>query len=305
MSGDIAESIAIILKSKIRDIEIYGSDIQPLRINSNLCTKSFQSPKANDQMFFPWLNDIIIENEIKFYIPCSEDELLALANFSESQIESINNLAKIVWVGKLVIKKLESKRKTNNFLNSINLNPPKIFTKDEILIDFPVIVKPDIGRGSKNVFICQSEAQVKAALLLVENPIIQEFIPSAETEYTCVVYRSFNHGATCIIFRRYLSGGVTNWAEIVCDPAIKDVCLKIANKLVLNGSINIQLRKSQDRVAIFEINPRFSSTVFMRSLAGFNDLLWSLDIGNPLEEYLEENCFGARFKSVKSAERIK
>jgi carbamoyl-phosphate synthase large subunit len=190
-------------------------------------------------------------------------------------------------------------------LNSIDLNPPKLFSNYKKIIDFPVVIKPDVGRGSKNIFVCLNQLQVKAALALVENPIIQEYIPSPETEYTCVVYRNLKFETVCIVFHRYLSGGLTSWAEVVNDPIIKNICVRIADELNLNGSINIQLRKSKDRIAIFEINSRFSSTVFMRSLAGFNDLLWSLDIGNPLEEYLEENCFGARFKSVKSAERIK
>ena len=81
--------------------------------------------------------------------------------------------------------------------------------------------------------------------------------------------------------------------------------MKIADELNLIGSINIQLRKSKNRIAIFEINPRFSSTVFMRSLVNFNDVLWSLGIGNPAKEYLEEMHFGAKFKLVKTANRLR
>ena len=190
-------------------------------------------------------------------------------------------------------------------MNSINLNPPKLFSKYENIIDFPVVVKPDVGRGSKNIFVCLNQLQVKAALALVENPIIQEYIPSPESEYTCVVYRNFNFATICIVFHRYLSGGLTSWAEVVNDPAIKNICVRIADELDLTGSINIQLRKSKDRIAVFEINPRFSSTVFMRSLVNFNDLLWSLEIGNPAKEYFEEMHFGAKFKVVKTANRIK
>ena len=305
MSGDIAESISMILAKNIMSVQIYGSDIRPDLINTNLCTYSFKSPPADDSTFYEWLTDVLSKNEFEFYIPCSEDELLVISNFSDIQLANINSLTKVVWAGASVVKRLASKSNTSSFLNSINLNPPKLFSKYEEIIDFPVVVKPDVGRGSKNIFVCLDQLQVKAALALAENPIIQEYIPSPESEYTCVVYRNFNFATVCIVFHRYLSGGLTSWAEVVNDPAIKNICVRIADELDLTGSINIQLRKSKDRIAVFEINPRFSSTVFMRSLVNFNDLLWSLEIGNPAKEYFEEMHFGAKFKVVKTANRIK
>lgn len=304
MSGDIAESISMIFAKNTLSAQIYGSDIRPDLINTNLCTYSFKSPPADDPIFFQWLTDVLSNDKFEFYIPCSEDELLAISNFSDIHLANLNSLTKIVWAGKSVIKRLASKSKTNSFLNSINLNPPKLFSKYEEISDFPVVVKPDVGRGSKNIFVCLDQVQVQAALRLVKNPIIQEYIPSPESEFTCVVYRNFKFKTECIIFHRYLSGGLTSWAEVVNDPAIKNICVRIADELNLTGSINIQLRKSKDRIAVFEINPRFSSTVFMRSLVNFNDLLWSLEVGNPAKEYFEEMHFGAKFKVVKTANRI-
>jgi carbamoyl-phosphate synthase large subunit len=240
-----------------------------------------------------------------FYIPCSEAELLVISNFSDIQLEKLNSLTTIVWAGASVIKKLASKSDTCNFLNSINLNTPKIFSKFDGEVNYPVVVKPNVGRGSKNIFVCQDQHQLEAALIFVENPIIQEYIPSSESEYTCVVYRKSKSTNVCIVFHRYLSGGLTSWAEVVNEQVIKNICIKIADKLDLTGSINIQLRKSKDRIAIFEINARFSSTVFMRSLVNFNDLLWSLGIGNPTNEYFEEMHFGTKFKVIKIANLIK
>jgi hypothetical protein len=80
MSGDIAESIAMILAKNIMSAQIYGSDIRPDLINTNLCTNSFKSPSADDPTFFQWLNDVLSKNKFEFYIPCSEDELLVISN---------------------------------------------------------------------------------------------------------------------------------------------------------------------------------------------------------------------------------
>ena len=48
-------------------------------------------------------------------------------------------------------------------------------------------------------------------------------------------------------------------------------------KLDLTGSINVQLRIQENIPKIFEINPRFSSTVLFRHLFGFEDLIWSIE----------------------------
>jgi len=40
--------------------------------------------------------------------------------------------------------------------------------------------------------------------------------------------------------------------------------------------MNVQLRLTEQGPRVFEINPRFSSTVLMRHRIGFSDVLWSI-----------------------------
>ena len=55
------------------------------------------------------------------------------------------------------------------------------------------------------------------------------------------------------------------------------MCKKIAVEFKLIGSMNIQLILTKAGPRIFEINPRFSSTVLMRHMLGFSDLVWSVN----------------------------
>ena len=55
------------------------------------------------------------------------------------------------------------------------------------------------------------------------------------------------------------------------------MCELIAQGLDLRGSMNIQLRLTDKGPRVFEINPRFSSTVLMRHRIGYSDVLWALD----------------------------
>ena len=65
------------------------------------------------------------------------------------------------------------------------------------------------------------------------------------------------------------------------------MCKHIANEVSLLGSMNVQLRLTNEGPRIFEINPRFSSTVLMRHLIGFQDLIWTInDILNVKNSYI-------------------
>jgi carbamoyl-phosphate synthase large subunit len=58
-------------------------------------------------------------------------------------------------------------------------------------------------------------------------------------------------------------------------PDIEAYCCSIAEKLGSTGPLNFQGRMHNGKFYIFEINPRFSGTSFMRAMSGFNEAdLW-------------------------------
>ena len=91
------------------------------------------------------------------------------------------------------------------------------------------------------------------------------------------MFRSKNGDISSIQFERELNGGLTGWAKVISNYDVKSILHKIAENLKLKGSINIQLRLTENGPMIFEINPRFSSTSLMRHNLGFKDVLWSLN----------------------------
>ena len=72
--------------------------------------------------------------------------------------------------------------------------------------------------------------------------------------------------------------------------------MKLAVKLNLIGSINLQLRITKNLPKVFEINPRFSSTILYRHLFGFEDLIWSIEdaLGYELSDN-REHATGRKF----------
>ena len=103
--------------------------------------------------------------------------------------------------------------------------------------------------------------------------MIQSYIGSIDNEFTTAVYRDKNIFEV-ITFKRKLTGGMTSYATIENEKQLTEYARKIAVSFDLNGSINIQSRKLDDNFYIFEINPRLSSTIYIRDHFGFQDFLW-------------------------------
>jgi carbamoyl-phosphate synthase large subunit len=54
-------------------------------------------------------------------------------------------------------------------------------------------------------------------------------------------------------------------------PEVRKLSEKVANVLGSSGPLNIQCRKTERGIVIFEINPRFSGTTSIRAICGQND----------------------------------
>jgi carbamoyl-phosphate synthase large subunit len=106
---------------------------------------------------------------------------------------------------------------------------------------------------------------------------MQEYLEPDDEEYTCGLFRSRTGQIVTIVFRRKLIGDSTGYGETINDDLIESLLKTIAEKINLRGSINVQLRNTRRGPVVFEINPRFSSTVLFRHMLGYQDLIWSIN----------------------------
>ena len=126
---------------------------------------------------------------------------------------------------------------------------------------------------------------------------MQELIGDNKNEFTCGLFRSTTGQIRTIVLKRDLAdGGYSSYGEVVHDPAIEQLLLLMADSLSLVGSINVQLRIGPNGPTIFEINPRFSSTIMFRNMLGFKDVLWCIEDALGLTLSLDEKRpIGKRF----------
>ena len=294
--GDIGQSIGKMLLKASYTKNLFGIDI------SNKNAAQFIYPNFSIGLPFGhpdyllMLEQFIEKHNIDLIIPISEPELRF---FSKLNILETIGRAKMLTASSLALEIGFDKFKTAEFLKNENLPFPKTFLAESLkdIDEFPVILKSKTGSGSKDIYKINS---MNEFLFHTRNSlgdyVVQEFINSENGEYTCGLFRSREGEIRSLILKRELTGGYSGYGEVVENSDVTALLKELAVKLNLVGSVNVQLRMTNSLPKVFEINPRFSSTVLFRYLFGFKDLEWSIkDLFGIALDYYNPPEVGSKF----------
>ena len=285
VGGDIGQSIANVLAEHFPDAAVFGSDIHDEFFPSDAVKTVKVIPSVSSPLYLQSLKASLVDNDIDVFIPTSEPELRWLL---ESQAHLKDFPCTCIAPSMEAMKIGFDKFLTYQHLSENGLPAPWasiVSDCDSGAPEIPSIFKSRTGAGSSSVYYVDNHEKALLLQKLFPHYMWQQFLPMSEGEYTCGVYRCRNGETRVISMKRRLASGVTTYARVVDIPAITSLCARIAESLDLFGSINIQLRLLE-RLGpmVFEINPRFSSTVGMRHLIGFKDLIWSIE-----EQFLNQS----------------
>jgi carbamoyl-phosphate synthase large subunit len=295
IGGDIGQSIAKILRRNFKDIYLIGSDTNIDNAGKFFVDKIVNVPAASDENYIEQIEKIYKKENLDLVIPVNEKEIFVL-------IEKYNKTnISIVLPKANNIKSYFDKLDAYMYFKDIGIDLPWTVSCNSVPLDYPCILKPRKSSGSKGVKIITSYSEYRLIKNKSSDCILQELLGPYGEEYTCGVYRKIKETYVIIMKRKLQEGGLTGFAEIVKDNEIFKYCELIASKIDLFGSINIQLIKTKTGPKLFEINPRFSSTVIFRDYAGFKDLIWCLNdrlgIDNNINYKYEQNI-GKKFYRI-------
>ena len=273
IGGDIAQGVATILRENRPEIQLIGVDVHAQH-GGHLFVDHFSiMPSASDSNYLNALKTIVSKHAVDAVIPMSEPELGASLPFLEL-------MPGVKWItaGKRVVEAGLDKLETMIALGDLGVAVPwtKLVTEG-YPIAYPCILKNRTGSGSRAVFVVNCNDDVDYLVKRYPDAIFQELLEPADREVTCAVYRRNDGEVSTLLMLRRLTGGFTGWAKVINDAETLQMCEKIAKGLDLRGSMNIQLRLTDKGPRVFEINPRFSSTVLMRHRIGYTDVLWALE----------------------------
>ena len=288
IGGDIACGIAKILRKCNIAHTLIGSDIHDKHPGKFFVDKTIILEIADSKNYLTCLKNAIEEYSIDLLIPMSVAEIEL---FDKKDLKKEFDNVSVILANKKSMEIGHDKFKTYSFLKSIGLLYPwTMLVSEGPPLTTPCIIKSRTGSGSKSINIVYEDF-VNFYSKTRFNDIWQELLLPENQEYTCGLYGLKNGDIRTIIFKRRLLGGITAYGETIINKDIENTLFQVAKHLELRGSINVQLRLTKKGPVIFEINPRFSSTVVFRHLLGFKDLIWSIyeEKGIPLEEYIPPN----------------
>jgi carbamoyl-phosphate synthase large subunit len=269
-------------RSKSHEYKILATDISYEAAGLYRAHKFSILQKPTAKEYLKSVVDLCNKNRIQALFIGSDVELPILCN-NKDYIE--NNTGTVVITSHPhIIEMCRDKYKTNELLQKNNLNfiPTCLYDEIEGFLkdyEFPLVVKPREGFGSKLFQIVNSMDELEFAIKAINHigwkPMIQKYLQGDGNEYTTglTLSKDKNQIMSTITLKKILKHGQTYKAFIDKYPKVTSICNKIARKLKTFGPLNIQSRIDIDdnQIKIIEINPRFSASGPMRTVAGVNE----------------------------------
>ncbi len=259
--------------------KIISTDINPLSAGLWRSDKCYLVPHANAIDYIETLTKIIKKNDISGVYVGSDIELFPLSS-AKPQIERETD-AKVFVANSNTILICRDKWKTYKFLreNGLHYTSSSLPEDKKDFIErfgFPLVVKPREGYGSQHFYLVKDKIQMNSAILQITRhgwkPIIQEYI-KGEDEFTSGIITDVRGMAviSSISIKKIIKNGQTYKAIVDKYEKVTEISRQVSLALGIIGPINIQSKMINNEIKIFEINPRFSATCPIRSVAGINE----------------------------------
>lgn len=225
-----------------------------------------QIPLATAPEFAGEITALCRRLQVDLFIPTVDEELLPFARLPKPLGFEV-----LLPPEHFVARHLD-KLASNQFLHQAGLPAPATVAADQGRIGFPCVVKPRSGRGSRNVTIVHSEAELQAQITLArvapEDFVVQELVTGQEFTVMVAADRAGELRAIVpVLVER--KRGITLRAATLHDKGVIEACRAIHAADPVPGYYNVQLIKATDgSVKSFEINPRISTTACLGLAAG-------------------------------------
>jgi carbamoyl-phosphate synthase large subunit len=281
----------LIYRTLATKYEVYFADAKREAISPVIPEKRrLQIPMATEDHFVSAICELCDYHKIDLLLPSVDEELLKMDQVLELSQDLVRDNNRNLDIGMPSVEWATSvmdKYRLTQMLVEANLESPTTrLAGDFVECDFPCLVKPRSGRGSRGVSAIHSEKQLKGYFLSLdielEDPsncqyldkyIIQELLRGEE--YTvCVSANKQGELLAIVPVWVHSKKGITISAETSDNPAVIDACKQIHEGLGCpSACYNIQLFQTESgRVVPIEINPRISTTFCLALSAGIDPI---------------------------------
>jgi carbamoyl-phosphate synthase large subunit len=275
----IGYGVARALRLARTDIRVIGTDIHDHAVGQVWCDAFHQAPLAASAQFEPFLAGLVEREAVSLILSGFPQEIPVLQRLRPDLEEAgasvcLNSDLAIAWGNDKWRLAQDLSSAGVETIPTLLLDAAATFEELSQRLDAPFFVKPRLGSSSKGVALVSTAGELSAAVPMMDGTFIaQRRIGGVDDEFTASIHGDGEGRYTAaIVMRRWLgAGGNTVRAEVV-DPDIFrsqfDAVSALAKPL---GPTNLQFRLEAGKPYLLEINPRFSSSTYMRALCGYNE----------------------------------
>ena len=265
----VAPFVIKTLKS-VPDVRVVAVDSSPLSCGFYFADKHYVLPVVGSPDFLSAMLQICQQESVDVLFPDLDEELPILAE-AKGQFEAIGTY--VLTSSPQTIRTCCDKYCTYQFLRGQGLPTPDTYLPPNFTYksgdQFPLIVKPRSGRGSKNVFRVTQSRELEFFVNYVENPIIQEFVDGMEYTIDTLSDLQGNFLYCSIRERLATNSGISIKGRIVSDHRIHEYAKQIVERLRIIGPGCLQcIENSKGEIKFIEINPRMGGGAVLSLAAG-------------------------------------
>ena len=262
------------LIAHLRDkgVTVIAADMNPLAVGLVHADRGYCIPAATSTKFVAAMGEICRDEKVDVIVPLVDEELLPVQALASETLHVLTPKADFIRI--CLDKYLLTRELARHGISA----PRTCLANEDIgTMRFPLILKPRTGRGSRGVVRVDSSEELRRVLNTINRPLselmLQEFIDGPEFTVSVVVWRD---GAVQAVVPKEIvvKRGVTQMAVTRRHAGIENLCHRLQESLRADGPFNVQLRLAPDsgEPLLFEINPRFSTTVTHTMAAGVDEL---------------------------------
>lgn len=255
--------------------EIAVADAGPHAFGYSIADRAYQIPFGAAASFVPVFADLIRSERPDFIIPLVDEEIPKVHALVKEQFAGQTRvLGPVPEFCDLALDKW----RMACAMTELGLSTAYSALASEVPdgFPFPAIVKPRSGRGSRGVAGVRDRAELDAYLARGSLPasgyVLQERLLGRE--FTTSVIVGLDGELLAVVPKEAVDKrGITQVGVTRRVPAIDALCASMQNRLKANGPFNVQLMLGSDGVPrVFEVNPRYSTTVALTLAAGIDEV---------------------------------
>ena len=268
--GPAAEALWDLWRNKF---DLYFADQDINRIHPKVPRdKCLEIPNANSAEFLSAFERMVDLVGFECIVSQVDEELLKIKD-----LELTHRDFTVISPSADFIRLCLDKAKLGKSLTKAGINDPRtqILTPDSIYFGMPLLIKPQFGRGSRDIFVAKSNPEFIAIkkYLLTQNQqfVFQELILGQEYTVQMLANRKGKLRAIVPLLVNEKRGSTTS-CEVSLNQIVINECQKVHACFKPAGTYNIQLLYSpiEEKAHIIEINPRVSTTMCLSVQLGFD-----------------------------------